>query len=124
MSNIPKQWNRSLASIQNCCQTFLSSCCDYNYRNTTSKPPILVHRNLTAKTTEFSNPFYINTSDKQQTLTKRRSKKRYFRNNLQSRINATSESRSSLNGTITRANGSSKKFRKYYESLFKIWFNK
>lgn len=62
MSNIPKQWNRSLASIQNCCQTFLSSCCDYNYRNTTSKP-LLVHRHPPAQKTEFSNPFFKNTSD-------------------------------------------------------------
>jgi hypothetical protein len=63
MSNIPKQWKRSLASIQNFCQTFLSSCCDYNSRNTTSKPPILAHRYHPMRESESNSSFFQNSSD-------------------------------------------------------------
>ncbi len=42
-----------------CCQTFLSSCCDYDSRKTTSKPSsILVHRYQPMPAEpEFTNPF-------------------------------------------------------------------
>jgi hypothetical protein len=136
-----------------CCQTFLSSCCDYDSRKTTSKPSsILVHRYQPMPAEpEFTNPFvnilnqqrpepktilYPNGAIDNAELLKKfnletglapyeapvplsslqieKQKKRYFKNHLQSRINSNSESNSSLNGTIARANGSSKKrFRRY-----------
>ena len=44
---------------KNCCQTFLSSCCDYDSRKKNSQPSsILVHRYPPEPKPEFTNPFF------------------------------------------------------------------
>jgi hypothetical protein len=42
---------------KNCCQTFLSSCCDYDSRKTNSKPSILANLYQPMPKPEFTNPF-------------------------------------------------------------------